>query len=95
MQGNAEEPPLVSSPRRREHSLCEVKEGAVNPGAIGQINPDITQLLRHKEAVASIICMDHGNRVAETIGDFLQTQLQTTFRVLLHQAQVSIQFWRN
>lgn len=82
MQGYAEESPLISSPWRCEHSLGEVEERTVDPGAISQIHPDITQLLCYKEAMASIICMDHGHRVTETVGNFLQADLQTAFRIL-------------
>lgn len=82
MQGDAEEPPLISSPSRCEHSLGEIEERTVDPGAISQIHPHVTQLLCNKEAMASIVCVDHGHGVAETIGNFLQADFQTAFRIL-------------
>lgn len=73
VQGYAEEPPLVSGPWRCEHSAGEVEERTVDPGAVWQIHPHIAQLLRHKEPVGSIVCVDHGHRVTEPIGNLLQT----------------------
>lgn len=82
MQGYAEEPPLVPGPGGCEDCPCEVEEGTVNPGAVGQIHPHITQLLRNKEAMSSIVCVDHRHRVTEPVGNLLQAQLQTAFGVL-------------
>lgn len=90
MQRYAEESPLVPSPRRREDSLREVEERTIDPGAVGQINPHVAQLLRDEEAMSSIVCVDHGYRVTETVGNFLQAQLQAAFGILTYRAQVRI-----
>lgn len=93
MQGDAEEAPLVSGPRRGEHGLREVEERSVQPGAVGQVDPNVAELLRHEEPVGAVVGVDHGHRVTQPVGHFLQAQLQTPFGVLAHQAQVSIELW--
>lgn len=89
MQGYTEEPPLISGPRRGEHSAGQVEEGTVNPGSVGQVHPHISQLLGHEEPMSPIVCVDHGHRVPQPVGHLLQTQLQTPFRILPHDAKVS------
>lgn len=71
VQGYAEEPPLISRPWWSENSAGEVEERTVDSGAIGQIHPHITHLLCYKKTMSAIICMDHGDRITEPIGNFL------------------------
>lgn len=71
MQGYAEESPLISSPRGCEDGFSQVEERSIDPRAVRQVHPHITQLLRNKKAMSSIVCMDHGHRVTESIGNFL------------------------
>lgn len=93
VQGDAEESPLVSGPGRCEHSVREVEEGAVDPGAVGQIHPHVSQLLRHEESMSPIICVDHGHRVTEPVGNLLQAQLQTPLGIFTYNSEVRIQLW--